>query len=72
MFRWSITLIGTMVLLGCIAAAQDSPSHMFSSDLVAWSGMQHPTSPEQQPQRQLPPRKPVQPAPSAAPGQTEI
>lgn len=82
MIRWSITLIATMALLGCIAAAQDSPSQLFSSDLVAWSGMQQPTSPEQKPQRQQPtpdPNPQSQPAPDptpnaqtpAAPGSTE-
>jgi hypothetical protein len=80
MFRWSITFIGTISLLGCIAAAQDSPSHLFSSDLIAWSGMQQPTSPEQQPQRQQPTPDPTpqsQPAPKpnaqtpAAPSSTE-
>ena len=78
MFQWSITLIGTIALLGGIAAAQDS--RMFSSDLIAWSGMQQPTSPEQQPQRQQPTPEPSpqsQPAPTpsaqtpAAPNSTE-
>jgi hypothetical protein len=70
MIRWSITLIATMALLGCIAAAQDSPSQLFSSDLVAWSGMQQPTSPEQKPQRQQPtpdPNPQSQPAPDPTP-----
>ena len=80
MFRWSITLIGTIALLGCIAAAQDSPSQLFSSDLVAWSHMQQPSAPEQQPQRQQPtpdPNPQSQPAPTpsaqtpAAPSSTE-
>jgi len=80
MVCWSITLIGTIALLGCIAAAQDSPSQLFSSDLVAWSGMQQPTSPEQKPQRQQPTPDPTpqsQPAPTpsaqtpAAPTSTE-
>jgi hypothetical protein len=80
MCRWSITLIGTMALLVCIAAAQDSPSRMFSSDLVAWSGMQQPSAPEQKPQRQQPtpdPNPQSQPAPTpnaqtpAAPSSTE-
>jgi len=80
MVRWSITLIGTIALLGCIAAAQDSPSQLFSSDLVAWSGMQQPTSPEKKPQRQQPTPDPTpqsQPAPTpsaqtpAAPTSTE-
>jgi uncharacterized protein DUF5818 len=70
MFRWSITLIGSMALLGCLAAAQDSPSRMFSSDLVAWSGMQQPSAPEQKPQRQQPtpdPNPQSQPAPDPTP-----
>jgi hypothetical protein len=80
MVRWSISLIGTLALLGCMAAAQDSPSHLFSSDLVAWSGMQQPSAPEQQPQRQQPtpdPNPQSQPAPTpkaqtpAAPSSTE-
>lgn len=80
MVRWSITLIGTIALLGCIAAAQDSPSQLFSSDLVAWSGMQQPSAPEQKPQRQQPtpdPNPQSQPAPTpnaqtpAAPSSTE-
>lgn len=80
MVRWSITLIGTIALLGSIAAAQDSPSQLFSSDLVAWSGMQQPSAPEQQPQRQQPtpdPNPQSQPAPTpsaqtpAAPSSTE-
>jgi len=80
MVRWSISFIGTIALLGCIAAAQDSPSQLFSSDLVAWSRMQQPTSPEQQPQRQQPtpdPNPQSQPAPTpnaqtpAAPNSTE-
>ena len=57
MVRWSISsssLLGTIALLGCMAAAQDSPSQLFSSDLVAWSGMQQPTAPEQKPERQQP------------------
>ena len=70
MFRWSISLLGTIGLLGCIAAAQDSPSQLFSSDLVAWSGMQQPTAPEQKPQRQQPtpgPNPQSQPEPEPSP-----
>jgi len=69
MYRWSISLMGTLALLGCLAAAQDSSSHMFSSDLIAWSGMQQPTAPEQRPQRQPPtpdPNPQSQPAPAPA------
>ncbi len=70
MVRWSISLIGTLALLSCVAAAQDSPSHLFSSDLVAWSGMQQPSSPEQKPQRQQPtpdPNPQSRPAPDPTP-----
>jgi hypothetical protein len=70
MYRWSISLFGTMALLACLAAAQESPSPMFSSDLIAWSGMQEPTVPEQQPQRQQPtpdPNPQSQPAPDPSP-----
>jgi hypothetical protein len=66
MYRWSISLMGTMALLGGLAAAQDSSSNLFSSDLIAWSGMQQPTTPEQPPQRQQPtpdPNPQSQPAP---------
>ena len=80
MYRWSISLIGTTALLACLSAAQESSSPLFSSDLVAWSGMQEPTVPEQQPQRQQPtpdPNPQSQPAPTpnaetpAAPSSTE-
>lgn len=80
MIRWSISLIGTIALLGCLAAAQNSPTQLFSSDLVAWSGMQQPSAPEQKPQRQQPtpdPNPQSQPAPTpnpqtpAAPSTTE-
>ena len=66
MYRWSISFVGAMALLGCLAAAQDSTSHMFSSDLIAWFGMQQPTPPEQKPQRHQPtpdPNPQSQPAP---------
>ena len=71
MVRWSISFIATLALLSCLATAQDSPSHLFSSDLVAWSGMQQPSSPEKQPQRQQPtpdPNPQSQPAPTPSPG----
>ena len=70
MYRWSISLIGTVALLGCLAPAQDSSSQMFSSDLIAWSGMQRPTAPEPGPQRQQPtpdPNPQSQPAPDPSP-----
>jgi hypothetical protein len=75
MYRWPITFLGTMALTALIsglAAAQDSSSAMFSSDLIAWSGMQQPTAPEQPPQRQQPtpdpnPQSQPAPDPSSAP-----
>ena len=70
MCRWSISLMGMLALLGCLAAAQDSSSHMFSSDLIAWSGMQQPTAPEQRPQGKQPtpdPNPQSQPAPAPSP-----
>lgn len=78
MVRWSISIIGSTLLLCCLAAAQDS--QLFSSDLVAWSSMQQPTAPEQKRQRQQPTPDPTpqsQPAPTpsaptqAAPSSTE-
>ena len=69
MVRWSILFSVTMSLLCCLAAAQDS-SHMLSSDLIAWSGMQQPSAPEQRPQRQQPtpdPNPQSQPAPDPTP-----
>jgi Protein of unknown function (DUF5818) len=69
MFRWSISLMGTIALLACLSAAQE-PSPMFSSDLIAWSGMQQPAVPEQPPQRQQPTPDPTpqsQPAPDPSP-----
>lgn len=80
MVRWSISFIGTLALLVCMATAQDSTSHMLSSDLIAWSGMQQPSAPAQRPQRQQPtpdPNPQSQPAPTpdaqtpAAPSSTE-
>ncbi len=66
MKRWSILSLAIMLCLSCLAAAQDSPSHLFSSDLVAWSGMQQPSAPEQPQQRKQPTPDPTpqsQPAP---------
>ena len=67
MYRWSISLMAAMALLGCLSAAQDSSSPLFSSDLIAWSGMQQPVAPEQPPQRRQPtpdPNPQSQPAPN--------
>jgi hypothetical protein len=49
MNRWSILSIGTLLLFSvAVCSAQSaSSSGLFSSDLVAWSGMQQPTAPEQ-------------------------
>lgn len=53
----------------CAQQAPD-PGHLFSSDLIAWSSMQQPQSPEQQPGHQQPtpdPNSETQPAPNPAP-----
>lgn len=62
------------VFLGGIAYAQDAPAggQVFSSDLVAWSFMQQPQSPEQEPSRQKPtpdPNPETQPAQNPTPTQ---
>ena len=75
MNRWSILSTGTLLVLSSIAvAAQSVPNpELFTSDLVAWSAMQQPTSPEQNQTRQqptpepAPETKPVQ-NPTAQPG----
>jgi hypothetical protein len=48
MNRYSLVLIAIMAFTG-IASAQEDPSanQLFSSDLIAWSGMQQPQAPEQ-------------------------
>jgi hypothetical protein len=69
MNRWSISIgLALICMLSCAALAQDSSSpNLFSSDLVAWSGMQQPTAPEtRNPSRQQPTPDPdpqSQPAP---------
>lgn len=73
MRRWSISLIGMLAVLSCFARAQDSSSQMFSSDLIAWSGLQQPAAPEQKPQRQQPtpdPNRQSQPAPDPSSNST--
>jgi len=57
-----------VVLLGGTACAQEAPggAQVFSSDLVAWSFIQQPQSPEQKPSRQQPtpdPNPETQPVP---------
>ena len=69
---WSITVIA--VFLGGVACAQEAPAsgQVFSSDLVAWSFMQQPQSPEQEPSRQKPtpdPNPETQPAQNPTPTQ---
>ena len=70
MSRWSILSIGLVFVLSCVAVAQDSPdAPLFSSDLIAWSGMQQPTAPEKKGGRQQPTPDPTpesQPAPNPA------
>ena len=55
MNRYSLLLIATFVLTG-LAGAQEDPSanQLFSSDLIAWSGMQQPQAPEQPGQQTAP------------------
>jgi hypothetical protein len=55
MKRYSLLIIATMALIG-LASAQEDPSanQLFSSDLIAWSGMQQPQAPEQPGQQTAP------------------
>jgi hypothetical protein len=55
MTRFSITLIAVL-FSGALACAQQAPDsgQLFSSDLIAWSFMQQPQQPEQQPAHQQP------------------
>src|SRR5947207_7097386 len=67
MNRWSIISVGTLLLfLSASVQSQDSSNRLFSSDLVAWSGMQQPTAPEQNQKRQQPT---PEPAPETKPSQ---
>jgi len=73
MRRWSITIMAVVFWCG-FACAQEAPDtgQVFSSDLVAWSFMQQPQSPEQQPSRQQPtpdPNPETQPAQNPTPAQ---
>jgi hypothetical protein len=77
MKRWSITMMA-VVLWGGIACAQEAPDggEVFSSDLVAWSFMQQPQSPEEKPSRQQPtpdPNPETQPVPTrpSSPGEAQ-
>src|SRR6266496_596562 len=64
---WSMFSIGTLLLFFAASVqAQDSSSQLFSSDLIAWSGMQQPTAPEQSQPRQQPTPAP---APETQPSQ---
>ena len=76
MKRWSIIVsIVAIVFSGALAFAQQQPSgrgQLFSSDLVLWSYMQEPQSPEQGQPRQPPtpdPTPETQPAPNPIPSQ---
>jgi hypothetical protein len=72
MRRWSITILA-VVFWGGMARAQQAPDgQVFSSDLVQWSFMQQPQSPEQKPARQQPtpdPNPETQPAQNPTPAQ---
>src|SRR5579864_4375917 len=72
MRRWSITILA-VVFWGGMARAQQAPGgQVFSSDLVQWSFMQQPQSPEQKPARQQPtpdPNPETQPAQNPTPAQ---
>jgi hypothetical protein len=78
MTRWSITII-EVVFWGVLACAQQAPDgQVFSSDLIAWSFMQQPQSPEQKPSRQQPTPDPnpetqpaQNPAQASSPGQAQ-
>jgi hypothetical protein len=73
MNRWSFSIgLALICMLSCAAIAQNSSSpNLFSSDLVAWSGMQQPTAPEtKNPSRQQPTPDPdpqSHPAPDPSP-----
>jgi hypothetical protein len=62
-----------VVFWGGMACAQQAPDgQVFSSDLIAWSFMQQPQSPEQKPSRQQPtpdPNSETQPAQNPTPAQ---
>lgn len=55
MKRWSL-LIAAIMSCAALACAQDGPppDRFFSSDLIAWSGMQQPKAPEQPGQQTAP------------------
>jgi hypothetical protein len=55
MKRWSV-LITAITFCAAFVCAQESPSQdqVFSSDLIAWSGMQQPQAPEQPGQQTAP------------------
>jgi Protein of unknown function (DUF5818) len=80
MARCSITLIAVL-FSAALACAQQAPDSgpLFSSDLIAWSSMQEPQQPEQQPAHQQPapdpnpetkpPQNPTPAQPSSPPPQ---
>jgi hypothetical protein len=53
--RWSFVIV-TITFCAALAYSQEapSPSQVFSSDLIAWSGMQQPQAPEQPGQQTAP------------------
>ena len=55
MKRWSV-LIAAITFCAAFACAQEAPSseQLFSSDLIAWSGMQQPQPPQQPGQQTAP------------------
>lgn len=71
MKRWSL-LIAAITFCAALAAAQDAPAPdgFFSSDLIAWSGMQQPQAPEQ-PGQQTAPNPSAQVSPSSAADQQQ-
>jgi hypothetical protein len=65
MKRWLLLMAAT-TFCAALSLAQDAPpDHIFSSDLIAWSGMQQPQTPEQ-------PGQQTAPTPSAQALSTQI
>jgi Protein of unknown function (DUF5818) len=54
--KWCSLLIAAITFCAALAVAQDAPApdQFFSSDLIAWSGMQQPQAPEQPGQQTAP------------------
>jgi hypothetical protein len=73
--RWSL-LIAAISFCAALACAQEGPSQdqVFSSDLIAWSGMQQPQAPEQPGQQTAPTPSAQTPStqnPSSSPAQQQ-